>query len=515
MRSGADGRHFLSVCQHLALACVSASAFAIGGAAQAAVTISSGATQNMDCSNGICSPTATDANLSVTDLENDLASGNLTVTTTGSGVQANNIDVAARLSWSASSTLGLDAYQSIRIDRTMTAKGVGGLVFTTNDGGTGGMLSFGRNGAASFTYRFSDVSINGTAFTLEPTLAALARDIAANPAGAFALARNFDASKDGVYGLAPVETTFTGTFEGLGHTISNLTIVERRGASDIGLFADVGIGGTVESVALSNVTVKTLQDRDRAIGSLVGENEGTLFNDRASGSVYSKKDPEAGGLVGASSFTSSILQSSADVSVRCDKIYCDAGGLVGESAAIISQSRASGHVTATGFVGGLVADNSGPISQSFATGAVLGSDAGALVGANDTSGSSIGTIANSYATGEVSSGSEGGGLLAEDSDGNGVSIQNAYATGLVNPLRGQGAGFVCGALGSQVANGYWDTTTSGTTDGLCGGNVPEVVGLTTQQLQSGLPSGFDSSIWAENPGINNGFPYLIANPPPK
>jgi hypothetical protein len=37
--------------------------------------------------------------------------------------------------------------------------------------------------------------------------------------------------------------------------------------------------------------------------------------------------------------------------------------------------------------------------------------------------------------------------------------------------------------------------------------------MRTEQLQSGLPSGFDPSIWAEKPGINNGYPYLIANPP--
>ena len=28
-----------------------------------------------------------------------------------------------------------------------------------------------------------------------------------------------------------------------------------------------------------------------------------------------------------------------------------------------------------------------------------------------------------------------------------------------------------------------------------------------------LPAGFDRRIWKENPSINNGLPYLIANPP--
>lgn len=40
-----------------------------------------------------------------------------------------------------------------------------------------------------------------------------------------------------------------------------------------------------------------------------------------------------------------------------------------------------------------------------------------------------------------------------------------------------------------------------------------VAGLTTEQLQSGLPAGFDPSIWGEDAKINHGLPYLLANPP--
>jgi hypothetical protein len=35
------------------------------------------------------------------------------------------------------------------------------------------------------------------------------------------------------------------------------------------------------------------------------------------------------------------------------------------------------------------------------------------------------------------------------------------------------------------------------------------------QLKSGLPEGFDPHIWGSNPNIDNGYPYLPANPPPK
>jgi hypothetical protein len=85
--------------------------------AQANVVISSAATANMSCSGGVCAPTAKNAVLNVGDLENLLASGNVEVTTTGSGSQADSIEVDAPLTWSSLSTLILDAHQSILVKR--------------------------------------------------------------------------------------------------------------------------------------------------------------------------------------------------------------------------------------------------------------------------------------------------------------------------------------------------------------------------------------------------------------
>ncbi len=45
-------------------------------------------------------------------------------------------------------------------------------------------------------------------------------------------------------------------------------------------------------------------------------------------------------------------------------------------------------------------------------------------------------------------------------------------------------------------------------------NDPGITGLSDAALKSGLPSGFDPSVWGQSPGINNGYPYLLANPPP-
>ena len=64
--------------------------------AHATVAISSQTTQNMTCSGGVCAPTAKSAVLNAGDLETLLASGNVSVTTTGSGVQAKDFNHASR-----------------------------------------------------------------------------------------------------------------------------------------------------------------------------------------------------------------------------------------------------------------------------------------------------------------------------------------------------------------------------------------------------------------------------------
>ena len=38
-------------------------------------------------------------------------------------------------------------------------------------------------------------------------------------------------------------------------------------------------------------------------------------------------------------------------------------------------------------------------------------------------------------------------------------------------------------------------------------------GLTDAALKSALPAGFDPAIWGQSATINNGYPYLLDNPP--
>ena len=61
--------------------------------------ISNAQTQDMHCADGVCAPTASDAVLNAGELQTLLASGNVQVTATGSGVQADNIDLHEALRW--------------------------------------------------------------------------------------------------------------------------------------------------------------------------------------------------------------------------------------------------------------------------------------------------------------------------------------------------------------------------------------------------------------------------------
>jgi hypothetical protein len=58
-----------------------------------------------------------------------------------------------------------------------------------------------------------------------------------------------------------------------------------------------------------------------------------------------------------------------------------------------------------------------------------------------------------------------------------------------------------------VTNSYWDVQTTGQFTSVGG------TGLTDAQLKSGLPSGFDSTVWGSNPSVNNAVPSGISHYP--
>jgi hypothetical protein len=480
--------------------------------AEATMVISGQATKNVSCKHGICKATRHFAILNAGDLTGMLAAGDVTVLP---GIRAEDVELKVPLSWASASRLTLDAYRSILIDRTLTVTGSGALTMTTNDGGSGGDFFFNGKGRAIFWDLASSLIVNGTTYTLVGDIATLASDIAAHPTGSFALANNYDASVDGTYASSPVAVTFAGRFEGLGNTISHLTIQTPSNSTDsyVGLFSYIDKKGTIDDVRLTTASVTTLGDKPASIGILVGYLFGLAAGDKVAGHLQAHAG-DAGGLAG--DMPGVITRSSANV--RITGTATNAGGLAGQvpgsNFGLIQLSHADGDVSGAKYAGGLVGYTSwfgagALLDRDFATGSVSGFTAGGLVAVSE------GRAQNSYATGAVSGAGDVGGFVGSNDF---YILDLNYAIGHVQVSPGGLAGGFAGCDVYKPSHDYWDTDTAGVTVGNGGANgtctdTDTTIGLTTAQFQSGLPNGFDPTIWAEDPAINNGFPYLIANPP--
>ncbi|MDP4029117.1 MAG: filamentous hemagglutinin N-terminal domain-containing protein [Gallionella sp.] len=258
---------------------------------------------------------------------------------------------------------------------------------------------------------------------------------------------------------------FSGTFDGLSHTISNLTI-NRPTTSYVGLFGYTTSTATISNVGLVGGAVSAYEWG----GFLAGENFGAISNSYATGNVTTIAN-YAGGLVGINYGTGTVTDSYATGNVSSATW---AGGLTAWSNGMVSNSYATGNVTGTvGYVGGLMGENKGTLSNSYATGNVVGPyRVGGLVGYVYTAGGTVNsTINNSYATGSVTSTTGNAGGLVGDNEG---AISNSYATGSVSGAANVG-GFVGNSSGS-VTNSFWDTTISG--ESISAGGT----GLTTAQM---------------------------------
>ena len=165
--------------------------------------------------------------------------------------------------------------------------------------------------------------------------------------------------------------SFTGSFDGQNHTISNLSI-NRLDDDGVGLFGAIGAGVEVKNVGVINVNIT---GNKWWVGGLVGHNyKGNISNSYSTGNVTGHN--YVGGLVGEN----------------------DEGN--------ISNSYSTGNVSGEQYVGGFAGGNrdNGNISNSYSTGNVTGElwAVGGLIGHNLD-----GNISNSYwdkdSTGQSSS----------------------------------------------------------------------------------------------------------------
>jgi trimeric autotransporter adhesin len=404
--------------------------------------------------------------LHVDDLIAALENADVTIQTSAEGSEAGNVTFADSVIWGSDNSLVLRAHNDINIDSGAIIKNTGAgnlqLIAAASPGSTG-MVKFLNNGTIDFSGSSGDVSlittpINPTtgqvdftykrsydglvsmgsgAFSNDTAInsSAALHNIRNNLAGGYALTTNIDVTD--IANFTPVgtaSTPFTGTFNGAGYTISNLTI-DKSSTNNVGLFGYTGSGSAIENVTLSNLNVTG----SAYTGGVVGFNNATMDNVTASGNV------------------------------TCTGNYC--GGLAGTNTATATDVTFSGTVDGGNYnyIGGLYGETSGAgsITRGSVTGAtstVSGlSYVGGLVGSIKTTGGVDITVDDSYSFASVTGQNNYIGGLAGILDGNALvasaNIENSYSIGNVisTGSTGQGIGGFVGliaAAAGSITNSY-------------------------------------------------------------
>jgi len=300
---------------------------------------------------------------------------------------------------------------------------------------------------------YTTAPLQGLGTAANPYTIVDARDLGAmlhhSPCAHFQLADSIDLG--GIHWAAPLIPSFSGTFDGNGHTISNLRI---EGGGFLGFFGVLELGASVKGLRIVEASVIGSGDH---VGGLVGMNSRILGDD----------------------------------SLTWSTMWDDA---------TLSDCAFHGEVTGGSCVGGLLGSNQrGVVTDCYAAALVSGDEAvGGLVGMN------VGLLANCYSNGSVDAQEFVGGLVGKNQyeamrlrpDLNYLdAIVNCYS---VSSVTGSGltGGLVGYDEGRPTRQSFWGMEMSGQ-DSSAGG-----MGLSTTEMQS--VNTFLSASWDFVDEIENG-----------
>ena len=271
---------------------------------------------------------------------------------------------------------------------------------------------------------------------------------------------------------------FTGTLDGNGYTISNLTI-NRHDEDEVGLLAKI-TDAEIKNLGLENADVSGQNN----VGGLAGIASGNvnISNCYVSGSITGQES--VGGLAGYSNLLGiTILSCYAKGSVTGNE---NTGGLLGQGGAIFD-SYASNTVTGNIYTGGLVGVTNGTISNCYTNGVV--NSAGSYTGGISGSG---GEIKNSFTTAIVAGKDLTGGI-----SGANAFISNCYSVGKITGKNTVGG--IIGLNGLSVKDCIFDKEKTGCFSSIGthgGGTNSNNKGLSSSEMQDSANwSGWDTSIW--------------------
>jgi filamentous hemagglutinin family protein len=271
------------------------------------------------------------------------------LTTTADVTASNNITVSSPVSWAAN-LLTLSAGNNLTINAAM-------------DGGAAGQLAMNYSGTYSVNAPITltegnNLTVNGVPYYVITALGDAGDDCVNSlqgiscsdgMSGNFALGANIDATDTATWnnngtlnqGFKPIgdnTTKFTGKFDGLGNTISNLTI-NRPTTSYVGLFGYVN--GLIQNIGLLNSNITG----GFSVGGLAGSTASPTWNSNTQ----------------SFDSISTISNSYVKGTITGDS---HVGGLVGLNYGIITNSYSTANVSGFNNLGGLVGFNNGNMTNS-------------------------------------------------------------------------------------------------------------------------------------------------------
>ncbi|MGN1187479.1 MAG: hypothetical protein ACI4R6_03205, partial [Lachnospiraceae bacterium] len=170
-------------------------------------------------------------------------------------------------------------------------------------------------------------------------------------------------------------SSYSGTFDGCGHTVSNMKITNEECHSYLGLFGEIGAS---KATVIKNLTVSGVIEDDGVasdIGGIVGVAKRTSFeNCRSDVQISSYSADATGGIAGLVSSGSTSLTNCANGG-NVSSYNGSAGGIIGKAALgtsynlTISSCYNTGDITAVEgeYAGGIIGSGKNDYEQSAAT----------------------------------------------------------------------------------------------------------------------------------------------------
>jgi len=430
----------------------------------------------------------------------DTISRNLSSTNIELVSAAGDVSINGPLTWNSGNKLTLKSATDINLNGALSATGTGASIALNagndlnlnnkiilsgiNNGldlDYGSRSSMGNDSQVTLSGAGARFNSNGAGYTVIQNVAQL-QNVNNNLNGLYVLGNKI--AGYGSFKSIGGDSQFTGVFDGLGNTISGLSVTNL--GSSVGLFSSSS--GSISNVNLLSMNVSGGSSNlgFSSIGGLVGTNSGTISNVTTTSvnvSAGSRSANVVGGLVG-SNLGGTVEKTSTAGTLTGNSYTLSIGGLVGENitnawgVASVANSASAANISGymqrnlTGGVGGLVGTNNGGyITDSSSKGATSSSYAGlnigGLVGFNQN-----GTVERSVSSGTVrgSGASNVGGLVGLNANS---SISQSSSSSVVTGYGSLAAG---GLVAMNQNSTLSDVKASGNVTDSSGANVGGLVG---------------------------------------